>query len=69
MERTLARELGAKVGERIRMQGWLHHQRQLSNVAFLLLRDRSGVAQIVIVDVEGVSIQPFALHMRDVFFG
>ena len=42
MERTLARELGAKVGERIRMQGWLHHQRQLSNVAFVLLRDRDA---------------------------
>lgn len=51
MERTLASELGAKVGERIRMAGWLHHQRQLSRIAFLLLRDRSGVAQIVIIDV------------------
>jgi nondiscriminating aspartyl-tRNA synthetase len=51
MERTLASELGAKVGDRVRMAGWLHHQRQLSRVAFLLLRDRSGVAQIVLMDV------------------
>jgi nondiscriminating aspartyl-tRNA synthetase len=52
MERNLATELGAKVGERVGMAGWLHHQRQLSRVAFLVVRDRSGVAQIVIVDVE-----------------
>lgn len=50
MERTLASELGSKVGERVRMAGWLHHQRQLANVALVLLRDRSGIAQIVVVD-------------------
>ena len=50
MERTLARELGATVGERVRIAGWLHHQRQLANVAFVLLRDRSGIAQVVIVE-------------------
>jgi nondiscriminating aspartyl-tRNA synthetase len=48
MERTLAADLGSKVGERVHMAGWLHHQRQLSKVAFLLLRDRSGIAQIVL---------------------
>jgi nondiscriminating aspartyl-tRNA synthetase len=32
------------------MAGWLHHQRQLARVAFLLLRDRSGIAQVVITD-------------------
>jgi len=48
MERTLAAELGGKVGERVQMAGWLHHQRQLSKVSFVLLRDRSGIAQIVV---------------------
>jgi nondiscriminating aspartyl-tRNA synthetase len=32
------------------MAGWLHHQRQLAQVAFLLLRDRSGIAQVVLSD-------------------
>jgi len=32
------------------MSGWLHHQRQLAQVAFLLLRDRSGIAQVVLTD-------------------
>ena len=50
MERTLAAELSAYVGERVRMAGWLHHQRQLAQVAFLLLRDRSGIAQVVLTD-------------------
>ena len=50
MERTLAAELSARAGQRVRMAGWLHHQRQLAAVAFVLLRDRSGVAQVVVTD-------------------
>src|SRR6266508_3400364 len=53
MERTLAAELSACVGQRVRMAGWLHHQRQLAQVAFLLLRDRSGIAQVVLTDQAG----------------
>src|SRR4051794_17342867 len=50
MERTLAADLRSKLGARVHMAGWLHHQRQLSKVAFVLLRDRSGIAQIVLED-------------------
>ena len=50
MERTLAADLSAHVGQRVRLAGWVHHQRQLAQVAFLLLRDRSGVAQVVVTD-------------------
>src|SRR5688572_28861415 len=50
MERTLATELSARVGQRVRLAGWLHHQRQLAQVAFLLLRDGSGIAQVVATD-------------------
>jgi len=50
VKRSLAHELGAHIGERVRLQGWLHHQRQLAQVGFVLLRDRSGIAQIVLVD-------------------
>lgn len=52
MERTLAVELSDRVGRRVRMAGWLHHQRQLAHVAFVLLRDRSGIAQVVLTDAE-----------------
>lgn len=50
MERTLAADLSAYAGQRVRMAGWLHHQRQLAQVAFLLLRDLSGIAQVVLTD-------------------
>lgn len=50
--RTLARELSRpqRTGERVLLQGWLHHQRHLKAVDFLLLRDRSGIAQVVVED-------------------
>jgi len=34
----------------IRLQGWLHHYRQLARVGFLLIRDAAGIAQIVTDD-------------------
>jgi nondiscriminating aspartyl-tRNA synthetase len=46
--RTLARELPQHTGERVLLQGWLHHQRHLKAVDFLLLRDRSGIVQIIV---------------------
>jgi nondiscriminating aspartyl-tRNA synthetase len=49
MERTLTAELGSRQGERVRLAGWLLHQRRLARVTFVLLRDRSGVAQVVVV--------------------
>jgi nondiscriminating aspartyl-tRNA synthetase len=50
MTRTLVTDLGSRVGERARIAGWLHHQRQLAKVAFVLVRDRSGIGQVVVID-------------------
>ena len=50
MERLLTTEVPSHIGHRVRLMGWLHHQRQLSNVTFVLLRDRAGIAQAVIED-------------------
>jgi nondiscriminating aspartyl-tRNA synthetase len=50
MERTLTGELRPRVGERVQLAGWLHHQRRLARLTFVLLRDRAGVAQIVVED-------------------
>ncbi len=47
MERTLANELPKHIGERVRLLGWLHHIRELGKISFILLRDRSGVAQVI----------------------
>ncbi len=48
MERTWTVELHTRLGERARLQGWLHRLRRLSSVSFLVLRDGKGLAQVVI---------------------
>ncbi len=48
MKRVLAAEAGQYIGQEILLQGWVHRIRQLGQVSFLLLRDRSGVIQTVI---------------------
>jgi len=56
--RVLTAELGAHADRRVRLQGWVHHQRHLSKVSFLLLRDRSGIAQVVVGDGSTTRLQP-----------
>jgi nondiscriminating aspartyl-tRNA synthetase len=46
--RILSTELHTRVGERVRMAGWVHGTRDLGRVAFLVLRDRAGLTQIVL---------------------
>jgi nondiscriminating aspartyl-tRNA synthetase len=50
MERVFAGDLAAHAGTRVRMAGWLQQERRLSRVTFLVLRDRTGVAQAVVED-------------------
>lgn len=50
MDRVRTTQLAQRAGERVRLAGWVHHQRQLAQVAFLLLRDASGIVQIVAED-------------------
>jgi nondiscriminating aspartyl-tRNA synthetase len=67
MERILTSELAAHAGERVLLRGWLHRKRELARVSFLVLRDRAGLAQIVIdeapelvpetvLEVEGLAV-------------
>ena len=47
--RTLCSALpAAEPGSTVRLQGWVHRRRELSAVTFLVLRDRSGLAQVVL---------------------
>lgn len=48
MKRILASEAGQYIGREILLQGWVHRIRQLGQISFLLLRDRSGVIQTVV---------------------
>ena len=45
--RVLAAELPAHIGERVRVAGWVHRGRELKSVTFAIVRDRSGLAQVV----------------------
>ncbi len=46
--RVLAADLSASAGELVRLQGWVLRRRELKSVTFLILRDRSGTAQVVL---------------------
>ncbi len=48
ISRVLAADLPAHVGEQVTVAGWLHRRRELKSVTFLIVRDRSGLAQAVL---------------------
>ena len=45
--RTLATNIAEHLGARVTVAGWVHRIRELGGVSFVLLRDRSGLVQIV----------------------
>jgi nondiscriminating aspartyl-tRNA synthetase len=47
ISRVLAADLSRHVGERVRIAGWVHRRRELKSVTFVVVRDRSGLAQVV----------------------
>src|SRR6185295_10937727 len=47
--RTLCSALPAvEPGSTVRLQGWVHRRRELAQLTFLVVRDRSGLAQVVV---------------------
>lgn len=50
MERVPIKELASHGGARVRLAGWIHQQRRLSRRTFVVLRDATGLAQIVVED-------------------
>ena len=47
MERTRTTEVGARVGERVCVAGWLHNLRRMGGVSFAVIRDGWGIVQAV----------------------
>src|SRR6185369_3536729 len=55
--RTLAADLpSAPSGRLVLIQGWGHRRRTLGAVTFLVVRDRSGLAQVVVRDPRGLQM-------------
>jgi aspartyl-tRNA synthetase len=47
MERTLIEELAGKVGERVNVRGWVHAIRDQKRMQFVIVRDETGLVQVV----------------------
>lgn len=47
MERILARDIGSYENAEVMVSGWVHRVRNLGGVSFIILRDRSGLLQLV----------------------
>jgi len=47
MERTLIEQLASRVGERVRVRGWVHAIRDQKRMQFVIVRDESGLVQVV----------------------
>jgi hypothetical protein len=57
LSRTLAADLpSAPSGRLVLIQGWVHRRRVLGAVTFLIVRDRSGLAQVVVRDQGGLQM-------------
>ncbi len=48
MERTLIEELAKKIGEQVTVRGWVQAVRDQKKVQFVVLRDETGMAQVVL---------------------
>ncbi|MFA6429112.1 MAG: aspartate--tRNA ligase [Patescibacteria group bacterium] len=49
MTKTLATEAVPLIGQTVELQGWVHARRDMGKIAFIDLRDRTGLMQVVLV--------------------
>lgn len=62
MSRILSSELKSHIGQEVTLRGWLNNTRPLGKINFVILRDRKGLAQIVVENKDDfkriASLQP-----------
>ncbi|QDP95070.1 aspartate--tRNA(Asn) ligase [Microlunatus elymi] len=66
VSRVLAAELPQHVGEAVEIDGWLHRFRELKSVSFMIIRDRSGLSQVVITGGYEAPPEESVLRIRGV---
>ena len=54
MERTLSKDIATRIGKTATIKGWLHKKRLMGGLAFINVRDRGGLTQIVVEDNDEV---------------
>jgi nondiscriminating aspartyl-tRNA synthetase len=52
--RTLAKEVASHIGKSVTVRGWLHKKRLLGGLTFIVVRDRSGLTQVLVKDKDEV---------------
>jgi len=52
MERVLAYELARYIDQKVKLRGWVHALRPFGKLNFIILRDRTGLSQILIEEKE-----------------
>lgn len=54
--RTYAKDIAKNTGKSVTLSGWIHKIRKLGGITFIVLRDRSGLAQAVVEKKEAVKL-------------
>jgi nondiscriminating aspartyl-tRNA synthetase len=52
MERTLNKDTNKQIGKEVVIKGWVNARRNMGKIAFVDLRDRTGLIQVVLVPAE-----------------
>ena len=56
MKRILSAETANKIGEEVVVKGWVNARRNMGKIAFVDLRDASGLLQVVLVPAEFLGV-------------
>ncbi|MBM4402268.1 MAG: aspartate--tRNA ligase [Candidatus Cloacimonetes bacterium] len=66
MQRTLAIETIRKIGQEVKLCGWVNSRRDHGKIIFIDLRDRSGIVQVVISERGSDKKEPRSIRPEDV---